>query len=94
MLFNKKPEFRRPPSSPYQDRSPVDRATKLFSWLGRGVLGVVTILLILISASAGPAVDLPMSKKGWFALAAVIGGGIVVCVVAVRWMHLPTAHLK
>lgn len=88
MLFNKRPEFRRRLPSPYRDGS-VNRATTLFSWLGRGIFGLLSIVLILATAAAGPGVDLPTSKKGWVALAAIIGGGVLICIVVVHWMHTP-----
>jgi len=47
----------------------------LFSWLGRGIFGLLCIALLLATAVAAPGADLPTSKKGWFALAAIIGGG-------------------
>lgn len=94
MLFHKRPEFRRPPLSPYRERSLVDRATSLFSWLGRGIFGLLNIVLLLATAAAGPGADLPTSKKGWFALAAIIGGGVLICIVVVRWMHLPVTQQR
>ncbi|CAM2194051.1 protein of unknown function [Paraburkholderia kururiensis] len=67
----------------------VNRATTLFSWLGRGIFGLLSIVLLLATAAAGPGVDLPTSKRGWFALAAIIAGGVLICIVVVRSMHTP-----
>lgn len=92
MLFNKGPEFRRRPLSPYREGGLVNRATMLFSFLGRGIFGLVNIVLLVVTVAAGSGVDLPTSKKGWFALAAVIGDGTLICLVMLRWMHLPVAQ--
>ena len=94
MLFNKRPEFRRRPPSPYREGSLVNRATMLFSWLGRGIFGLLSIVLLLATAVAAPGADLPTSKKGWFALAAIIGGGVLICIVVVRWLHLPVTQQR
>ncbi|KVM84312.1 hypothetical protein WT33_03120 [Burkholderia stagnalis] len=66
----------------------------LFAFLGRGIFGFLSIVLLLATAAAESGVDLPTSKKGWFALAAIIGGGILICLVVVRWMHLPVAQQR
>lgn len=94
MLFKKRPEFRRRSLSPYREGGLVNRATMLFSFLGRGIFGLSSIVLLVVTAAAGSGVDLPTSKKGWFALAAIIGGGILICLVMLRWMHLPFAQQR
>lgn len=94
MLFDKRPKFRRRPPSPYREGSLVNRATTLFSWLGRGIIGLLSIVLLLVTAAAGPGVDLPISKKGWFALAAIIGGGVLICIVVIRLTHLPATQQR
>ena len=92
MLFSKRPEFRRPPKNPYREGSLVNRATEVFSWLHRGIFGALTIVLLLLTVAAEG--DLPTTKKGWLAWVTVIVVGVVVCIVAVRWMHLTAAQRR
>lgn len=94
MLLNKRPEFRRRPPSPYREGGLVNRATMLLSFLGRGIFGFLSIVILLATAAAGSGLDLPTSKKGWVTLAAIIGGGSLICLVVVCWMHLPVARQR
>ena len=67
----------------------MNRAANVFSAIGRGMFGAVTIALLLISAVAGPGVELPTSAKGWWAWAGIIGGAAIIVLIVVRWVHLP-----
>ena len=86
MLFDNRPKFHRPTPSPYRQGNPLRYTRGIVTLIGKGLVGVAAIILLLISAIAGPGVEFPKSRKGWFAFVAllVVSTGVLLMAIWYR----------
>lgn len=87
MLFDRRPEFRRPIAGPWRSGSVRARLVGIPALLVKGLTGAAGIVLLLVIALAGPGVDFPMSRKGWYWLAAVVVAVIIGVLFFAAWIH-------
>lgn len=72
MLFDNRPKFHRPTPSPYRQGNPLRYTRGIVTLIAKGLVGVGAIILLVISAVAGPGAEFPKSRKGWFAFVAFL----------------------
>ncbi|WP_154731416.1 hypothetical protein [Burkholderia pseudomallei] len=87
MLFDRRPEFKRPTAGPWHSGSVRARLAGIPALVAKGLTGAAGIVLLLVIAFAGPGVDFPTSRKGWYWLAAVVAAVIIGALLFAAWMH-------
>ena len=88
MLFDNRPKFHRPIPSPYRQGNPLRYMRGIVTFIGKGLVGVAAVILLLISAVAGPGVEFPRSRRGWFAFFAFLVVSIGLLLMAIWYRTL------
>ncbi|WEY37763.1 hypothetical protein [Paraburkholderia sp. SUR17] len=86
MLFDRRPEFKRPIAGPWRSSSVRARLAGIPALVVKGLTGAAAIVLLLVIAFAGQGVNFPASRKGWYWLAALVAGVVLVALLFATWL--------